>query len=228
MFVKICGVTNEEDALVAVAMGADAVGFNFVPGSRRQISPRLARDIVRRLPGGIVTVGIFRNELPERVVQIMDGAGLRLAQLHGHETASDSRWVASRVPGLIKAFVAGDPNVERVRDYGASVLMVDGAQPGSGRVFDWRQLEGRDRGVRLLLAGGLRASNVAQAIELVRPWGVDVATGVESEPGRKDVLAMREFISNAKEAGTIYENTAEPEGTEQDAPQDAPYDWRDD
>ena len=173
-------------------------------------------------------MGIFRNELPERVVQIMDGAGLRLAQLHGHETASDSRWVASRVPGLIKAFVAGDPNVERVRDYGASVLMVDGAQPGSGRVFDWRQLEGRDRGVRLLLAGGLRASNVAQAIELVRPWGVDVATGVESEPGRKDVLAMREFISNAKEAGTIYGNTAEPEATEPDAPQDSPYDWRDD
>ena len=224
MFVKICGVTNEEDALVAVGMGADAVGFNFVPGSPRQISPRLARDIVRRLPGGIVTVGVFRNELPERVVQIMDGAGLRLAQLHGNETTADSRWIAERVPGLIKAFVAGDPNVERVRDYGASVLMLDGSEPGSGQVFDWRQLEGRDRGMRLLLAGGLRASNVAQAIEVVRPWGVDVASGVESEPGRKDVLAMREFIATAKEAGALYENADEPT---EPAP-GAPYDWRDD
>ncbi|WP_420435548.1 phosphoribosylanthranilate isomerase [Candidatus Poriferisodalis sp.] len=224
MFVKICGVTNEEDALVAVGMGADAIGFNFVPGSPRQISPRLARDIIRRLPGGIVTVGVFRNELPERVVQIMDGAGLRLAQLHGNETAADSRWVAERVPGLIKAFVAGDPNVERVRDYGASVLMLDSSEPGSGRVFDWRQLEGRDRGMRLLLAGGLRASNVAQAIEIVRPWGVDVASGVESESGRKDVLAMREFIAKAKDAGALYEDAEEPE-----APgPEAPYDWRDD
>ena len=224
MFVKICGVTNEEDALVAVGMGADAIGFNFVPGSPRQISPRLARDIIRRLPGGIVTVGVFRNELPERVVQIMDGAGLRLAQLHGNETTADSRWVAERVPGLIKAFVAGDPDVERVRDYGASVLMLDSAEPGSGRVFDWRQLEGRDRGMRLLLAGGLRASNVAQAIEIVRPWGVDVASGVESEPGRKDVLAMREFIAKAKDAGALYEDAEESE-----APgPEAPYDWRDD
>ncbi|WP_423923268.1 phosphoribosylanthranilate isomerase [Candidatus Poriferisodalis sp.] len=223
MFVKICGVTNEEDALVAVGMGADAVGFNFVPGSPRQISPRLARDIVRRLPGGIVTVGVFRNELPERVVQVMDGAGLRLAQLHGNETAADSRWIAERVPGLIKAFVAGDPNVERVRDYGASVLMLDGSEPGSGRVFDWRQLEGRDRGIRLLLAGGLRPSNVAQAIEIVRPWGVDAASGVESEPGRKDVLKMREFIANANDAGALYDDTDEVQ-----MPGSAPYDWRDD
>ncbi|WP_419552783.1 phosphoribosylanthranilate isomerase [Candidatus Poriferisodalis sp.] len=224
MFVKICGVTNEEDALVAVGMGADAVGFNFVPGSPRQISPRLARDIVRRLPGGIVTVGVFRNELAERVVQVMDGAGLRLAQLHGNETAADSRWIAERVPGLIKAFVAGDPNVERVRDYGASVLMLDGSEPGSGRVFDWRQLEGRDRGIRLLLAGGLRPSNVAQAIEIVRPWGVDAASGVESEPGRKDVLKMREFIANANDAGALYDDTDEADLPEPSAP----YDWRDD
>ncbi|WP_419945952.1 phosphoribosylanthranilate isomerase [Candidatus Poriferisodalis sp.] len=224
MFIKICGVTNEEDALVAVGMGADAVGFNFVPGSPRQIPPRLARDIVRRLPGGITTVGVFRNELPERVVQVMDGAGLRLAQLHGNETAADSRWVAERVPGLIKAFVAGDPNVERVRDYGASVLMLDGPEPGSGSVFDWRQLEGGHRGIRLLLAGGLRPSNVKQAIEIVRPWGVDVASGVESEPGRKDVLAIREFVTVAKEAGALIAATDETELPDADAP----YDWRDD
>lgn len=223
MFVKICGVTNEEDALVAVGMGADAIGFNFVPGSPRQISPRLAREIVRRLPGGVVTVGVFRDEMPERVVQVMDGAGLRIAQLHGNETPTDCRWVAERVPALIKAFVAGDPNVERIRDYGASVLMLDGPDPGSGRVFDWRQLEGRGSGTRLLLAGGLTASNVAQAIEIVRPWGVDVASGVESEAGRKDVLAMREFIAAAETAGALYEDA------DDDMPDsDAPYDWRDD
>ncbi len=224
MFVKICGVTNEEDALVAVGMGADAIGFNFVPGSPRQITPRLARDIARRLPGGIVTVGVFRNELPERVVQIMDGANLRLAQLHGNETMSDSRWISDRVPGLIKAFVAGDPNVERVRNYGAVMLMLDGPEPGSGRVFDWRQAEGVNRNVKVLLAGGLRPSNVAQAIEIVRPWGVDVASGVESEPGRKDVIAIRKFVMAAKEAGARFQN----DDTAEMPAADAPYDWRND
>jgi hypothetical protein len=104
VFVKICGVTSEEDGLLAVGMGADAIGLNFVPGSKRQIAVDRARDIVRRLPPETMTVGIFRNELPERVVEIVQRAGLRAAQLHGDESAEDARRVRSRIPVVIKAF----------------------------------------------------------------------------------------------------------------------------
>ena len=103
MFIKICGITTEEDALLSIGMGADALGFNFVPGSVRQIRPSVARDIVKRLPGGIMTVGVFRNELRDRVIEVTHEAGLQAAQLHGHESADDSAWIAERVPMMIKA-----------------------------------------------------------------------------------------------------------------------------
>ena len=112
MFVKVCGITTEEDALVAIGMGADALGFNFVPGSSRQVRPSVARDIVRRLPGGVMTVGIFRDELKETVVETVHEAGLQAAQLHGRESPEDSSWIAERVPYLIKVFVAGDPAID--------------------------------------------------------------------------------------------------------------------
>ena len=224
MFVKICGVTTEEDALLSVAMGADALGFNFVPGSVRQLSPVAARDIVRRLPGGVLTVGIFRNELRSRVVEIVHEVGLQAAQLHGNETAADSAWIAERVPSTIKVFAAGDPGLDRLSDYGASRVLVDAPQGGSGQVFDWTMLDGRERGLPLILAGGLRPDNVAQAIRTVRPWGVDVASGVEASPGRKDATLVREFIANARQAG---QQLADEEAS--DAPPVSggrPYDWR--
>ena len=93
MFVKICGVTTEEDALLSIGMGADALGFNFVPGSKRQIRPAVARDIVRRLPGGVLTVGVFRDEVKESVVEVVHQAGLQAAQLHGQESAEESSWI---------------------------------------------------------------------------------------------------------------------------------------
>ena len=133
-----------------------------------------------------MTVGIFRNELPERVVEIVQRAGLRAAQLHGDESAEDARRVRSRIPTVIKAFAAGHPALSRVADFGADAIMIDGAEPGSGEVFDWSLAEGApSAGHRVLLAGGLHPGNVADAIARVRPWGVDVATGVESAPGRK-------------------------------------------
>ena len=114
MFVKICGTTTEEDALLAVAMGADAVGFIFAP-SPRQVSPARVRDIVRRLPPEVLTVGVFRNELPERVVEIVNSAGLNGAQLHGRETPEQAQFVKERVPVLFQAFVAGAPNIRHAR-----------------------------------------------------------------------------------------------------------------
>lgn len=216
MFVKICGVTTEEDALLAVAMGADAVGFNFVPSSPRFLAVGRAADIAKRLPPEILTVAVFRDEAPQRVVDLTNQAGLRAAQLHGQETAADSRWVRERVPVTIKVFPGGDPRLNKAADYGADIVMLDSASPGSGQVFDWSLAEGRPSGLRLLLAGGLNADNVAEAIECVRPWGVDVASGVESAPGVKDPTLVRRFISAAKAA-----EPADYRGSEGNKP----FDW---
>lgn len=200
MFVKICGVTSEEDALLAVAMGADAIGFNFVPSSPRFLAVTRAADIAKRLPAEILTVAIFRDEARERVVELTHQAGLRAAQLHGHENAEDTRWVRERVAIVIKAFPGGDPELSKAPGYGADIVMVDSASPGSGLVFDWSLAEGVPSGLRILLAGGLTPDNVGEAIERVRPWGVDVASGVESSPGVKDPTLVRRFISAAKAA----------------------------
>lgn len=200
MFVKICGITSEEDALLAVALGADALGFVFAPSSR-QIAVDRARDIVRRLPAEVMTVGVFRDELPDRVVEIVQRAGLRAAQLHGHESTEQTHHVRQRVGFVIKGFPAGHPGLTRIPEYGADVVLVEGERPGSGEVFDWRLAEDAPRaGHRVLLAGGLHPGNVADGIRQVRPWGVDVSTGVEREPGRKDPVKMREFIDSAKAA----------------------------
>lgn len=221
MFVKICGTTNEEDALLAVAMGADAVGFIFAP-STRQVAPALVRDIVRRLPPEVLTVGVFRDESPERVVDIVHKTGLRAAQLHGRESPEQSAWVHERVRVLFKAFAAGDPGLARALDHGADIVLVDGSDPGSGQVFDWSLTDGVPDGVRrLVLAGGLHAGNVAAAVARVRPWGVDVASGVESSPGHKDPRALRAFISAARAAQPARDDEYDDGGF-------VPYDWQED
>jgi phosphoribosylanthranilate isomerase len=227
VFVKICGITNEEDALLAVALGADALGFNFAPGSTRQVTPSVVRDILKRLPPGTITVGVFRDERPERVVEIVNTTGLGGAQLHGREPKSEVRWVRERVPFVIQGFRAGDPAVADASDAGADVVLLDSATPGSGRVFDWALAEGLPPGARLLLAGGLNPANVADAIERVRPWGVDVASGVEVQStdgkpanGRKDARLLTRFMEEARRAGADVESDGW-------VPDDAtPYDWQ--
>lgn len=231
MFVKICGITTEDDALLAVALGADAVGFVFAP-STRQVAVDRARDIARRLPPDVTTVGVFRDELPDRVVEIVHRASLNAAQLHGHETAEQTRNVRSRVPLVIKAFPAGHPGLDDIASYGADAVLVEGDTPGSGQVFDWRLAEGAPKaGHRLLLAGGLNPDNVADAIRRVRPWGVDVSTGVEREPGRKDPVKLREFIDRARAAGEeiAATDTTDPfDSPDSPFESSAPYDWQDD
>lgn len=224
MFVKICGITREADALLAVAMGADAVGFVFAP-SRRQVAPTVVRDIVRRLPPDVLTVGVFRDEAADRVVDIVNTAGLRAAQLSGHESAEATRSVKSRVPMVIKAFPAGDPALARVEEFGADVVMLDGARPGSGETFDWSLAVEVAATHQTLLAGGLHPDNVADAIAHVGPWGVDVATGVEAErgePGQKDARKVRAFIQAARAAVPAEHPIGERfERFE-------PYDWKSD
>lgn len=199
MFVKICGITNEEDALFAVAMGADAVGFVFAP-SPRQIQPTQARDIIRRLPHETLTIGLFRDETPQRVAEIVNLIGLGGAQLHGREAPGEVAMVRKRVGFVIKAFGVGDPLIERLADFHADAVILDSPKPGSGQTFDWTLAETVPRDEKLILAGGLTPENVHAAIEQVRPWGVDVSTGVERSPGRKDASKVMRFVNNAKGA----------------------------
>ncbi|MDP9441100.1 MAG: phosphoribosylanthranilate isomerase [Actinomycetota bacterium] len=217
MFVKICGTTSEEDALLAVAMGADAVGFIFAP-SPRQVAPAVAADIAKRLPPEVVTVGVFRDHSPQRIVEIMETSGLRAAQLHGREKPEEAAWVRRRVRMVIKAFAAGDAEVANAKNYGADVTLLDAPNPGTGQVFDWRLAEGVPPGQRLLLAGGLTPENVADAIAQVNPWGVDVVSGVEATPGKKDPRRLRAFVAAAKAAARPpYEGGGA-----------GPYDWQED
>ncbi|HEY3702060.1 MAG TPA: phosphoribosylanthranilate isomerase [Acidimicrobiales bacterium] len=215
MFVKVCGTTSEEDALLAVALGADALGFVFAP-SPRQVAASVVTHIARRLPPEVITIGVFSNETPERVVEVVNTIGLKGAQLHGSESPEATRWVAERVPVTIKAFAAGQRAITNAADYRADVVLLDAPSPGSGKVFDWRLAEGVVDGSRLLLAGGLDPVNVGEAIARVHPWGVDVVTGVEARPGRKDPRKLRAFIAAAKAAGR-------PDYQGDD---DAPYDWQ--
>ncbi len=238
MLVKICGITTEADAMLALGLGADALGFIFAP-SPRQVSLRAVQQIVDRLPRGeALTVGVFRDEAPERVVEVVNTLGLRAAQLHGHESAEQTRWVADRVPFTIRALPAGHSDVARATSYGASAVLVDAASPGSGEVFDWRLAEGVVDPGRLIVSGGLHAGNVADAVAHLRPFGVDVCSGVEAEPGRKDPKRLRAFVVAARQAaagaglevgeGADAQGTPGDEGeTRLDAPV-APFDWQED
>ena len=136
MFVKICGVTNEDDALLAVAMGADAVGFVFAP-SPRQIAVQQAYDITRRLPPEILTVGVFRDEHPKRVVDLVHRSGVKAAQLHGNERADVVAEVARSVKWVIKAYPAGSAKVSEAGTLATDLILLDAASPGSGQLFDW-------------------------------------------------------------------------------------------
>lgn len=207
LFVKICGITSEADALLAVGMGASAVGFIFAP-SPRQMAPAAVADIVKRLPFETMTVGVFRDEARQRVVDIANQIGLGAVQLHGMESTEDTRWIADRTRRTIKAFPAGHRYIERFPEYGAQIMLIDGANPGSGELFDWRLAEGVVDPTRLIVSGGLRPENVGAAIAHLHPWGVDVSTGVEVSPGVKDPGKLREFIGAAHAAAREVAATA--------------------
>lgn len=223
MLVKICGVTSESDALLAVGLGADAVGFIFAP-SPRQVSARAVQRIVDRLPPETLTVGVFRNEAPARVVDVVNSIGLRAAQLHGNETAEDVRYVSARVPVTIKAFTAGHPGVAKVDEYGVDWVMVDSERPGSGVTFDWRLAEGVVDPARLIVSGGLDAANVGEAIARLRPYGVDVCSGVEAEPGKKDPQRLRAFVVAARQAADVLVR----EHDDAVGDEEGPFDWQED
>lgn len=199
MFVKICGVTTPEDALAAAEAGADALGVNFTM-TRRGVSVEQARDILAAIPADVLTVGVFRDHLAREVIDIVEQTGVGAAQLHGSESIETSRRVHEAVPLLFRAMAAGDPLLSEIDGHGADVVLLDAPTPGGGVPFDWTLVGDLTARHRVLLAGGLRPENVAEAIAVVRPWGVDVASGVESSPGRKDPEAMRRFVTAARAA----------------------------
>ncbi|MFP5322694.1 MAG: phosphoribosylanthranilate isomerase [Acidimicrobiia bacterium] len=201
MFVKICGITTPADAQVAVEAGADAIGLIFAP-SRRQVGVDEARVIAESVPDHVLVVGVFRDHLVREIVETAEAVGLGAAQLHGAETPQTSRRVHESVPVLIRAMPAGDPRLAEIDEHGADVVLLDAPTPGAGVAFDWRLVGDLTQRHRVLLAGGLRADTVADAIAQVLPWGVDVASGVEARPGRKDPDAVRAFVAAAKAAGS--------------------------
>ena len=199
MFVKICGITDPADAEAAVAAGADAVGVIFAP-SRRRVTVEVARAIAATVPDGVLTVGVFRGHLADEVIDTVVAAGLDAAQLHGDESVATSHRVHDAVPVLFRAMSVTDPALAEIDDHGADVVLLDAPVPGGGQAFDWSFVGDLTSRHRILLAGGLRPDNVADAIGAVRPWGVDVASGVEAAPGRKDHDAVRRFVSAARAA----------------------------
>jgi len=198
--IKICGITNIEDALAAVEAGADALGFVFYNKSPRNISPEQAAALIRRLPPFVQTVGLFVNEELAVVNGIADRCGLDIVQLHGDETPEYCSGVRRR---LIKAFRVKDETcLDLIDDYDVAACLLDAWSPsaygGTGKTFNWEIAAAAAASKRIILAGGLTPGNVAAAVRAVRPYAVDVSSGVEAAPGRKDHKILQQFIEAAR------------------------------
>ena len=200
--IKICGITTAKDAALASSLGADAIGINFFKGSRRHVPVSEAAPIVAAVRGKAIPVGVFVNELPEAIEEICRLLHIEVIQLSGHEPPA----VASRLKFLrIKAVHVRDGSELFLhRNYPCDAFLLDTSVPGefggTGKPFDWGKISGMKPGKPWILAGGLNAGNVGEAIRIARPDGVDVASGVESTPGEKDSNMVKSFIKNAKEA----------------------------
>jgi phosphoribosylanthranilate isomerase len=204
MKIKICGITNVEDAAVAVRAGADALGFVMYRKSPRWVEPAVARSIIAGLPPFVSAVGVFVNEEAERVRALMDECGFALAQLHGDESALYCQNLARPVLKAIRlkdrdAFLAMAEFQGRANVRGFLIdAFSDHAYGGTGQTVDWSLAQEAARSNPVILAGGLNPTNVAGAIQMVRPYGVDVSSGVEKSPGKKDPDKVKAFIEAAR------------------------------
>ncbi len=204
--VKICGITNRSDALMAVKLGADAIGFVFAPSPRR-VTPEDVRDLVDGLPPLIQTVGVFVDEDPGTIRRIIDFCGLDLVQLHGDEPPDLCREL---MPCVIKAFRLKDASslspLPSYRDRVRAFLFdthSERKKGGTGKSFDWSlALKGKEWGVPVILSGGLGPSNVEEAISTVRPFAVDLNSGIEAQPGKKDPALMKQLMAGIHRINT--------------------------
>lgn len=204
--VKICGITNLTDAKLAIDAGADMLGFNFYAKSPRYIAPAKARTIVRRLPKRVAAIGVFVNETEEKMLGIARSVGLDRLQLHGDEAPAAVARVARSLP-VIKAVRARKRfRISQLSQFNrASAILLDGfdrrVRGGTGKTFDWRLAKRANHYARIFLAGGLTPENVAKAIRTARPYAVDVCSGVESKPGKKDparIDALMKAVATAR------------------------------
>jgi phosphoribosylanthranilate isomerase len=202
--VKICGITNAADAETAVEAGADALGFIFFERSKRYLAPAPAGQIIRKVPPFVTCVGVFVNASKDEIHRAAGESGIGCIQLHGEETPE----FASSCQGtVIKAFaIRGADSLHSLREYQTSAFLLDTwsatASGGTGQVFNWEwAIEAKGVGKPIILAGGLTPDNVAQAVQQVRPYAVDVSSGVELSPGRKNPEKVRRFIEAVKAAG---------------------------
>ncbi|HEY6944245.1 MAG TPA: phosphoribosylanthranilate isomerase [Candidatus Acidoferrum sp.] len=203
--VKICGITSAADAQAAIEAGANLLGFNFYPRSPRRISEEQAAEIRAKLPKKVKAVGIFVNWLPADVITLRSSLKLDAVQLHGDESPETVAQIAPVVP-VIKAFrVEPEFPITTLDEYsGAFAFLFDAAHTdqygGTGRTTDWDVARRASSKHRIILAGGLKVENVAAAVRIVRPYGIDVASGVETSPGKKDQGLLREFIKEVRRA----------------------------
>ncbi|ALE06892.1 phosphoribosylanthranilate isomerase [Arthrobacter sp. ERGS1:01] len=204
MYVKICGLQTAETVAAAVDAGANAVGFVFAPGSARTIGAELARELGSAVPADVETVGVFRNQPIDEVLDIARAASLTTVQLHGKETLADIVRVREAGFRTLRAFSAASYaalSTEEKLAWESERILLDAVEPGAGVAFDAGLIDGGAPEGFWLLAGGLNPDNVAQLAAALRPDGVDVSSGVESSRGVKDVGLIRSFISAARSAG---------------------------
>lgn len=198
--VKICGITNWKDAKTAIDAGADALGFNFYTNSPRRIAVSHAKEIIRRLPSHVAAVGVFVNGSARAVLRIAHTTNLRMLQLHGEESSATVERLAREYP-VIKAFRVGSRfRAKELKKYrGAVGFLLDSydaeRRGGTGKQFDWNVARDAKRYGPVILAGGLHAENVADAIRQVKPFGLDVCSGVEQQPGRKDAKKVKRLMA---------------------------------
>ena len=198
--VKICGMTQLKDALFAVEQGVDAVGFIFYKKSPRAVTMKTVREIITKLPPLVDTVGVFVNESAERLNKIADYCGLDLVQLHGEESPAFCRKIHRRV---IKAFRVKDlQSIKQLEKFPVSGFLLDtfsdDLHGGTGKTFDWNLALPAKKIGPVILAGGLTPSNIRQAVRRIRPYGVDVCSGVEKSSGIKDLEKVRSFLKNIR------------------------------
>lgn len=199
--IKICGITNPEDALCCAESGADAIGFVFYEKSSRYIEPERVSRIVSGLPPFLTTVGVFVNESTERIMEVKAISGVDIVQLHGDETPAFCDSIVSRHIKSIR--VRDKAEIDTMHDYTTNLILLDSFSGdeygGTGNVFDWEFLKGYNFGTKkIILSGGLNSDNVAHAVKYITPWAVDVSSGVERSLGLKDHTKIKNFIEAIK------------------------------
>lgn len=208
-FIKICGVTNLEDARGAYEAGADAIGFILTP-SPRQITPQAAADIVQELPADVLCVGVVRNETQAEIEQLITKAKVGAVQLHGRPQADLVLQCRQFSDVVFAAFTLEEAKSNSLKQFQCDAVLLDSPAPGSGTTFAWDEATEIAQQVRTIVAGGLNPNNVAEAIAIVRPFGVDVASGVERSAGVKDHEAVKMFCQIARSA--LQELSKSPNG----------------